>query len=198
MEKIALKYLDLGKEVKCVCESCNGTGVNVVDAKRDGLAIICSGCNGKGYYIEKFENGVRLMRDLLAGNVYYKVKIEFDKMIGERVKLFDKLILRDDVEYVMYTLHRMYYPEYLLEDDLDEIKVVRYSEFINGKYPLPIMQYTCPHLVDDKYCIEGLCERDTSCCKKFGSHECWDKFYGDAKTIEQRREKMKSLGSKQN
>ena len=40
-----LKNLNLENEIKCTCELCDGTGIDVNRSGIDGLAVICR-CNG--------------------------------------------------------------------------------------------------------------------------------------------------------
>ena len=42
-------------EAKIVCTVCNGTGVYVGMAERDGAGIVCARCKGTGCYHHKFE-----------------------------------------------------------------------------------------------------------------------------------------------
>ena len=67
---------------------------------------------------------------------------------------------RDDVNYVMYGTGRFFSPEYLFDHGASEINVIRYSEFLEGKLPLPMMQYTCPRQISQNY---GNAEFDNDC-----------------------------------
>ena len=60
-----------------------------------------------------------------------------------------------------------------------------------------MMQYTCPRQISQSY---GNAEFDNDCefgcfsdCKKFGTQECWKKFYGEAKTIEEKQNVLKKV-----
>ena len=46
MSNNTIKYIRHKEE----CSSCNGTGVYIGMAERDGAAIVCSNCNGSGCY----------------------------------------------------------------------------------------------------------------------------------------------------
>ena len=131
---------------------------------------------------------MHLFKDENSGIVY----IVKDGIIYEWITLFDKLQRRDDIKYVMYGTGRFFSPKYLFEHGASEVEVIRYSDFLKGKLPLPMMEYTCPRLISQKY---GKGNFDNDClvynCGKFGTSECWEKFYGDAKTVEEKQKVMK-------
>lgn len=188
-----LKELDLGNETKCTCTSCRGTGVYKGVAERDGLAVVCYSCNGKGYYTLKLYENVHLVQDEKTGVVY---KVNND-IIVDCVSLFDKLQRRDDVNYVTYATEYVLSPRYLFEHGASEINVISYREFLQGKMPLPMMQYTCPRQISQNY---GNTFFDNNCgfgsfsnCSKFGTQECWEKFYGDAETIEEKQKVLRKI-----
>ena len=188
-----LKELNLGHETKCTCGSCKGTGIYKGFSEHDDLGVVCHYCNGKGYYILELNENKQLVKDEKTGTVY-KVS---DGLIVGSVSLFNELQKRDDVNYVMYSTGRIFSPEYLFEHGASEINVIRYEEFIQGKLPLPMMQYTCPRQISQSY---GNAEFDNDCgfgifsdCKKFGTQECWNKFYGEAKTIEEKQNVLKKV-----
>lgn len=189
-----LKELNLGHEAKCTCGACDGTGIYKGYAERDGLGVICNSCNGRGYYILKLDDNMQLVQDEKTG-IVYEVN---DGIINGYVTLFNGLQKRDDVNYVMYGTGRFFTPEYLFEHGASEINVIRYSEFLEGKLPLPMMQYTCPRQISQSY---GNADFDNDCrgfglfsdCKKFGTQECWEKFYGKAETIEERQNVLRKV-----
>ena len=188
-----LKELDLGHETKCTCGSCKGTGIYKGFAEHDDLGVLCYYCNGRGYYTLELNENMQLVQDEKTGTVY-KVS---DGLIVGSVSLFNELQKRDDVNYVMYSTGRDFSPKYLFEHGASEINVIRYEEFIQGKLPLPMMQYTCPRQISQSY---GNAEFYNDCgfgcfsdCKKFGTRECWNKFYGEAKTIEEKQNVLKKV-----
>lgn len=188
-----LKELDLGHETKCTCESCKGTGIYKGSDEYDDLGVVCHCCNGKGYYTLELNESRQLVQDEKTG-VVYEVS---NGLIAGSVSLFDELQKRDDVNYVMYPTGIICSPEYLFEHGASEINVIRYEEFIQGKLPLPMMQYICPRRISQSY---GNAEFDNDCglvssldCKKFGTEECWNKFYGEAKTIEEKQNVLKKV-----
>lgn len=188
-----LRELELGKKTKCVCESCKGTGIFKGFAEKDDLGVICWNCNGKGYYTLKLNDRVQLVQDEKTG-IVYEVK---EGHIWCEVELFTKLQKRDDVNYVVYSTSRVFSPEYLFEHGASEINVITYKEFLKGEYPLPMMEYTCPRYLSQLY---GHADFDNNCnigtfesCRKYGSKECWNKFYGDAKTVKEKQKVMKKI-----
>ena len=72
-----------------------------------------------------------------------------------------------------------------------EFNVLRYEDFLNGKLPLPLEEYSCPAQFLQNY---GKKDIDSGCifssyydCKKYGTKECWDSFYNNAKTYEEKQ-----------
>lgn len=189
-----LKELNLGHEAKCTCESCKGTGLNKGWSERDDLAIICYNCNGKGYFTLKLDESIQLVQDEKMG-VIYEVN---DGIVVGSVCLFDKLQKRDDVNYVVYGTGKTLSPKYLFEHGATKNNVISYEEFVEGKLPLPMMQMTCPKQISRWYgngefknnCGIG---GDASDCEKFETHGCWDKFYGEAKTVEEKQKVLRKL-----
>ena len=138
---------------------------------------------------------MQLVQDEKTG-IVYRVN---EGIIDGHVALFNKLQKRDDVNYVMYGTGRFFSPEYLFEHGASEIDVIRYSEFLEGKLPLPMMQYTCPRQLSQSY---GKAEFNNDCgwgsfsdCKKFGTQECWKKFYGDAETIAEKQNVLRKINN---
>ena len=188
-----LKELNLGHETKCTCAACDGTGIYKGFLEHDDLGVICNYCNGRGYYTLKLDDNMQLVQDEKNGIVY----TVNEGIIDGCVTLFNGLQKRDDVNYVMYGTGRAFSPEYLFEHGASEINVIRYEEFIQGKLPLPMMQYTCPRQISQSY---GNAEFDNDCmiglisdCKKFGTQECWKKFYGEAQTIEEKQSVLRKV-----
>lgn len=188
-----LKELDLGHETKCTCGACEGTGIYKGFAERDDLGVICNRCKGKGYYTLELNENLQLVQDEKTGVVY---KVNGGLIVGS-VSLFNGLQKRDDVNYVMYSTGNACSPKSLFEDGVSKINVIRYEEFIQGKLPLPMKQYYCPKKISDFY---GDSKFDNDCklgnfsdCKKYGTQECWDKFYGEAKTVEEKQNVLKKI-----
>lgn len=189
-----LKELDLGHETKCTCGACEGTGICKGFAEYDDLGVICERCKGKGYYTLELNENLQLVQDEKTGAVY-KVN---GGLIVDSVSLFNGLQKRDDVNYVMYSTGNACSPEYLFEHGANKINVIRYKEFIQGKLPLPMEQYTCPKKIsyiygDSKFDNDCILLGSFSNCKKYGTQECWDKFYGEAKTVEEKQNVLKKI-----
>ena len=56
-----LKDLNIVNEIKCTCNSCNGTGI--YKNKRRKLESLCDYCFGKGYIEHKANEKIRLIKD---------------------------------------------------------------------------------------------------------------------------------------
>lgn len=184
----------MGNEAKCTCGACRGTGVYKGFRERDGLGVICSACNGKGYNTLALNEKMRLVQDEENG-IVYQVK---GGIINGRVELFTELKKREDIKYVMYGTARFFSSEYLFDQGANSIEVITYSEFLKGKLPLPMMKYTCPMELTQKYGSDGEFDCNFysgffSDCKKYGTLECWKKFYGDAETIEEKQDVLRRI-----
>lgn len=188
-----LKNLNLGNEIKCTCELCDGTGIDVNRSGIDGIAVICR-CNGRGYYTLKLNEGMQLVQDEQTG-VIYKVN---NGIIDGFVTLFNELKKRDDVNYVMYSTVEPI--KYLLGmfGGVSEPWAIRYSEFLKGKLPLPLKGGNCPKNISEDYgkseFVIGRCLYTPSlACNKYYTLECWEEFYGEAKTNEEKQKVLKKL-----
>lgn len=80
-----LKDLNIVNEIKCTCNSCNGTGI--YKNKRRKLESLCDYCFGKGYIELKANEKIILIKDE-ENNVVYE--IENGVIIGS-LELFEKL-----------------------------------------------------------------------------------------------------------
>ena len=67
-----LEELKTGKKVRCVCESCEGTGIYKGVAEHDDLGVICHYCNGTGNYVLNVEDNMQLVRDNNNESVFSK------------------------------------------------------------------------------------------------------------------------------
>ncbi|MDD2434982.1 MAG: hypothetical protein PHO63_01885 [Bacilli bacterium] len=190
---INLKELNLGTSIKCTCEQCKGTGIYKGFAEKDNLGVICHHCNGKGYQVLNLENDHKLYQNEEDLIIYHTKQ----NIISKVVHLFTKKQTRDDIDYVIYEVGRYLSPTWLLENGADEYQVIRYQNFLNGGYPLPLKDYTCPLHISQCYgeeefyndCDLGL----PSQCQKYGEDECWDKFYNGAITIKEKQLVLKNL-----
>ena len=189
-----LKELDFGKEVKCDCKDCSGTGVYKGWREQRDLGVVCNKCNGRGYYVLSLNEKVQLAKDEKTGIVYEVIN---DEICGT-VKLFNGLKQRGDVKYVMYGTGFTFCPEYLFEHGANEINLISYKEFLNGELPLPMTKYVCPRYIEAYYENKNYSNDCPTCmstteCEYWGKTKCWDEFYGDAETIEEKREVLKKL-----
>ena len=74
-------------------------------------------------------------------------------------------------------------------------QMVSYHKFLEGRLPLPMEKYTCPHSVTLGEWSLGDCISyiEYKKCSKFGTGECWKMFYGDAKTAGEKQDVLKKL-----
>ena len=184
-----LKELNLGKRVRCTCGSCEGTGIYKGFLEGEDLGVICSSCNGTGYYILNMKDNMQLVMDE-ERNIIYVVE---NGIVSYPVELFKELKRRDDVNYVMYGTGRNFSTSWLFKHYASEINVITYEEFLNGYLPLPMRQYTCPRQISQDYGDGSFkyechkCHSLFSECPNYGKMDCWNAFYEDAKTIEEKQ-----------
>lgn len=150
-------------EYECECESCDGTGLYVGFAERDGAAVVCSRCGGTGKQ---------------------KNKIKY--------KTFDKKKERKGIKRVFQTNpgigigqghNRQTGEKYRLSD----FGGMSYEDWKSGvpfRPGMEMRQFTCPawwyqgadykNKPEWKECI---CCGSFSGCEKFGQKEkCWEKW----------------------
>ncbi|MDD3341197.1 MAG: hypothetical protein PHN72_03235 [Bacilli bacterium] len=184
--------LQLKRELKCTCSSCDGTGIYKLFSKKEDVGVICTDCNGLGYQVFTDEKNEIIQ----FGQDKFVYQVE-QGAIEYPVKLFTQLVRRNDIHYVIHSTSGLFQPEHLFDNGTDEMHVIKYEDFYNGVLPMPIIQQTCPRQLS---LIYGNSEFDNDCpfgcfldCKKFGEIECWDKFYGNAKTIEEKQAVLKKI-----
>jgi hypothetical protein len=112
-------------EIIIECRSCRGSGVYVGADERDGAAVVCPTCKGKGFTTFKYNefNGLKQRDDVTR--VY---------LSGYGYVIAPKTI-RYDLGVV---------------DMLKE--GVSYEEWLNGKMPEHIRKLACPMLADQDAC----------------------------------------------
>lgn len=188
---MVLKELNLGDEAKISCASCQGTGVYKNIAKYGDLGTVCTYCNGSGFHVIKINKNNKLFQDEETG-VVYRSK---NGIIGHTVKLFSRLEKREDITYVIYPTSIDCSPKQLFETGASEICIITYKEFYNGMLPMPMMQYTCPKEFSHRYRRDEFnCYFNSfSDCNSFGHRECWDEFYGEAKTIKEKQAVLRKI-----
>lgn len=182
------------REIKCTCGSCEGTGVFKGFAEKDRLAVVCTRCNGRGYYTQKANNRISFVKDEKKGVVY----IVKDGIISHNVSLFTKLAKRNDVEYVMYATGRVMSAEDEIRNGNLNFQIIRYKDFLEGKLPLPAAGKTCPRQFMAMYGKEDFENDCIPCgfyqdCEKFFTNECWAKFYEGAINSEERQNLLKRV-----
>lgn len=182
------------REIKYVCDICKGTGIYKGCAEKEGLGVVCRICYGKGYHTLQLKPTDEVLRDDKSEMLY----IVNNEKIRLKIREFNSLNIRDDIKYVVFYTGRIFSPEFLFKKGADEVNVIRYSKFIEGDLPLPLQKYTCPQQFSRNYylsetfkndCINGLIEK----CKKYGKNDCWEKFYGDAKTNKEKQKVLKMM-----
>lgn len=189
-----LGKFDLGKEIKLVCKDCNGTGLarNYIRNK-DHLAGICDKCIGKGYvvYIDTENKTIRRHKN---NDIICYIK-DNDKGKEEKVELFQKLNVLDNIDYVIFINSNIYSLEALRNYGANEINIIRYSEFLDGMIPLPCMTVYCPKEFSRIYGQGGFDEvcriPEVLDCGNAKKRNCWDVYYGNAKTIKERQAILK-------
>ena len=185
-----------GDSLKCTCESCNGTGIFKSSMEQGYLGIICNNCNGRGYYSLKKSKKIKICEDEKKKKyILYEVMGKVNK---KNIELFKKIKKRRNVKYVIYGTGLALSDEYIFQLGIEEPFIISYSDFLMGKVPLPIEKLTCPRQLCRDYKNDLF---DNSClqigyysdCKKFDTQECWEKFYGDAKSIDDKQAVLKRI-----
>jgi len=151
-------------KLNIVCKKCDGTGVYVGMAERDGASVVCSTCNGTGcqkysFKYEKFKERKK------AKNIKRVFKQTYGYCIGTKA----------------ITLTNGVFVDFSKEG-------VSYEEFLQGKKPQHIRHMACPMLADQSACheIKGFvdkCNRinggylsHISSCKCGDKMKCWEIF----------------------
>ena len=153
------------KVIEIQCPHCNGEGLYVGMAERDGAAVICSYCKGTGkseYYYTEFTGrkiNPKITRVFKTGQAY---------IIAGKGKV---------------TLDNGYFINF-------EKEGVSYEEWRNGKEPKHIRNMGCPMCADQSQChdLEGFTDvcynlnggwiGSFTRCKQYKClHECWDRFF---------------------
>ena len=186
-----LNELDMKEDIKKVCPSCHGTGIYVGTMLQSELGVLCSECHGKGYSFIKINPQVKLIEE--NGVVYEVVN---NLKIGT-INLFHELESVEGIKYVIYGHGGLFTLNFLLSNGITSPYVITYEEFLNGGIPLPIEEYTCPRQITqnppkdrfDNNCGAG-CYSD---CENFGKDTCWNKFYENNTSIEDKLNILKRI-----
>ncbi len=183
-----LKDTNFNNVVKVKCNVCEGSGLHKVECSRIDIGTVCTSCVGRGYHIIKLSNSLRVFQDQTNKNAYL---VENDRIINY-IDLFNQLVIRDDIKYVIFDVNRTILTNNVVEIDLTSENIVKYKDFINGSLPLPINSFTCPK----QFC--SLVNADTyfeecdymwcfTSCPKYKTDECWKKYYKHATDVEQKQ-----------
>ena len=145
-------------EIDIKCQSCNGTGLYVGMAERDGSAVICSTCKGTGKFHHKFS---------------YEEFTEKNK--------------RDDVKRVFKTsCGFMHTPnDAMVEGKLIEFSKsgVSYKDWLKGDEPLPVKTLYCPKMWTGQKWNSESCEKHcrlgtliNHCPNRENMSQCWKEY----------------------
>ena len=186
-----LEEINIGNEVKYECNECKGTGIHKGWAEGDDLGTVCPSCNGAGYKILKINNNIKLIQDINTKTIY----VGDNNTILGVFNPFNEIKKRKDVNYVAYATGKYLTPNFLFKRGIDETNIIKYEDFLKGKLPLPIMHTTCPKefvLIYGDVSFDNECP-NTNYCSKYGTTECWDKFYENKKTSEEKQKILKRI-----
>lgn len=182
--EIVLKSID-DKNIKCTCEICDGSGIEVIEKTK---GVICSNCSGKGYYFYQLESHEQFFQDYQSQNMY----IVEDGIIKEyiNVKPFKGLKILDNVVDIM--IKNKYNGKVS--------NSFSYKDFLKGYLPRLYSEYGCPSEFLNQYNELDFCEKCQKCntingcsrCDKYENRdECWEAFYNFSE-IEIMRSKRKT------
>ena len=149
------------KTIEIECPSCKGTGLYVGMCEREGSAVVCTTCGGKGY-----------------------TTYSYNEFTGKKVKEGVKRVFKKTCGYVHgaedYTTPEgkvIHFSQY----------GCTYEEWLNGKEPKPMEELYCPYVYYNKgigsepleKCRGNLSEWGmiTKCKLYFDKENCWKEFY---------------------
>lgn len=146
------------------CPKCNGTGIYVGLAERNGAGVVCSQCHGTGAY---------------------RFKYEYTPFTTRRNRKDIKRVYQAHSGYVLTATGK-------IENDCTSIDMtkqgVSYAEFMAGKLPTPIEALYCPMCADQSAChdVKGFTDRCIKLnggwigyipdCKHKDYAQCWQRF----------------------
>ena len=162
--RICLHELESHQIIKCNCSNCRGTGLSTRLSEHNGVATICSECNGKGYHLKTLGYHEKLFADEETGIVYSVI----DSKIMDTVNLFNGLKVRKDIKYVIYEIFEPIDQETILNNCKSDIEVI----FEDCSFGLGLFTN----------------------CKDFGKEKCWEKFYRGAETPENKQKVLRKKG----
>lgn len=139
------------------CRSCGGTGLYKGFAEKDGAAVICTRCKGKGYVID------------IHGKPFTGLKIRHDV---SRVFLSSFGYVHTDQDFTCYDGQVLHFSRFGCS----------YTEWLNGENPKPMEELYCPKDFDgSELSICG--KKCSSDCPFFPKKEkCWKEWHEKHKT----------------
>ena len=117
------------------CSSCNGTGLYVGCAERDGAAIVCHMCDGTG-----------------------KTEFKYEEFTGKKVREGVNRVFAKSVGYVHSSKNVKFKEDGLIRF---EDGGCTYGEWLVGVEPKPVKDLYCPYVWDNR----GMGDEPCSRCK---------------------------------
>ena len=119
-----------------------------------------------------------------------------DGKIKESLNLFKQLNKRKNVKYVLYEAGITSTPDRARNLGANDFNLVKYEDFMKGNIPLPMENYTCPMKISQNNGEGNFSENCDywgafSQCEFYGKKECWEKFYGNAKSPAEKQKILK-------
>ncbi len=71
-------------------------------------------------------------------------------------------------------------------------EIIREIKFKNDIMPLPMEKYNCPYQITSGSFADD-CNSDFVHWLKYGTGECWDKFYGETKTAGEKQNVLRKI-----
>ena len=146
-------------EMEIECQDCEGTGIYVGMAEKEGAAVVCTKCKGSGKYLYKFK---------------------YNEFTGRKKRKDVNRVYLNGYGYVIIP-HDIYF-ENIGRIDMSK-EGVSYQEFLNGKIPKHIEKLACPMQADQGAChdIKGFTDkcnwgRLSNCEHQKTKEECWKRF----------------------
>lgn len=122
------------KTVEIECPSCKGTGLYAGICERDGAAVVCTTCGGKGYTTYSYN-------EFTGKKVKEGVKRVFQKTCG---------YIHGSEDYTTPEGKVIHFSQY----------GCTYEEWLNGKEPTPMEELYCPYVYYNKGCWKELKNRE--------------------------------------
>jgi hypothetical protein len=146
------------------CQSCNGTGVYVGMAERDGAAVVCHACKGTGKYHYAFE---------------------YEPFVERKKRTDVKRVFLSGYGYCVGTKPVTLDTGVTVNFDTEGVS---YDDFLTGKTPKHIKTMGCPMIADQSAChkikdfidtcnkLNGGYFNMIPDCKCSDKVKCWERF----------------------